>query len=68
MNPPRIAAWLAGCRLTREEREFALGDLEEDFAELVDRKGAGAARRWYWRQAIRVCLLQIGRASCSERV
>jgi putative ABC transport system permease protein len=66
MNPPRIAGWLAGCRLTREEHEFALGDLEEDFAELVDRKGASAARRWYWRQAIRICLLRRSRYSIPE--
>ena len=58
---PRIAVWLAGCRLNPEEREFALGDLEEEFAELVDRKGAAAARRWYWRQAIRICLLRRSR-------
>ena len=61
--PPPFAVWLAGCRLAPEEREFALGDLEEEFAEILERQGAGAARRWYWRQAIRVCLLRRSRDS-----
>lgn len=63
MMPPRIAVWLAGCRLPPEEHEYALGDLEEEFAERADRNGAVAARRWYWRQAIRVCLLRRSRYS-----
>jgi putative ABC transport system permease protein len=58
MNPPRIAAWLAGVRLDRQEREFALGDLAEEFAGLLDSHGPVAARRWYWRQALRVLLLR----------
>lgn len=51
--PPRLAVWLAGVRIDAGEREFALGDLEEDFRAVAARRGARAARRWYWRQALR---------------
>ena len=61
MNPPRIAAWLAGCRLAPDEREFTLGDLHEEFAEIVERQGVRAAREWYWRHAVRVLLLRRSR-------
>jgi putative ABC transport system permease protein len=63
MRPPRAAAWLAGWRLTREEREFALGDLEEEFADIAAVTGVRAARRWYWRQAVRVCAVRRSRYS-----
>jgi predicted permease len=51
--PPRLALWLLRWRLIAEDREFALGDLEEEFRERVDRDGRARARRWYWRQAFR---------------
>jgi putative ABC transport system permease protein len=54
MTPPRLAAWLATRRLPDDRREFVLGDLEEEFAARA-RISPSAARRWYWRQAIR-CL------------
>src|SRR5262249_21790325 len=52
--PPRLAARLVSWRVSAERRDFVLGDLEEEFAAraAID---PGAARRWYWRQAIR-CL------------
>src|SRR5262249_59029702 len=52
--PPRLAARLVSWRVPAERRDFVLGDLEEEFAAraAID---PGAARRWYWRQAIR-CL------------
>jgi predicted permease len=59
--PPRLAAWLAVCRVAHEDREFALGDLQEEFAERVARDGPARARRWYWRQAVRSCLTQYPR-------
>jgi hypothetical protein len=31
-RPPQLAAWLAAARLRGDEREFQLGDLEEEFA------------------------------------
>ncbi|MEZ5318033.1 MAG: ADOP family duplicated permease [Vicinamibacterales bacterium] len=50
---PRLALRLAGLRMPREEREFQLGDLEEEFATRAARDGARAARRWLWTQAVR---------------
>ena len=52
-SPPRLATWLAGLRVDRAEREFALGDLEEDFRAMAEARGPRAARRWYWRQALK---------------
>jgi putative ABC transport system permease protein len=51
--PPRLARWLLQSRLPPEDREFALGDLEEEFFERAERDGRVNARRWYWRQALR---------------
>jgi putative ABC transport system permease protein len=56
IRPPRIAVWLVERRVSKGEREFALGDLEEEFAVVCHDQGRAAARRWYWRQAIRVVL------------
>jgi predicted permease len=61
-RPPRLALWLAGLRLRREEREFALGDLAEEFAERHALHGDAAARRWLRRQMLR-CLLTPAPAS-----
>lgn len=52
--PPRLAAWIAARRLDAADREFALGDLDEDFRDVAARRGTRAARRWYWKQALLV--------------
>jgi len=36
------------------ERDCMLGDLEEEYRELVARHGGGVARAWYWQTVIRV--------------
>jgi putative ABC transport system permease protein len=59
--PPRLAAWLAGWRVASDDREFAIGDLQEEFADRVARDGPARARRWYWRQTIRSCLTRCPR-------
>jgi putative ABC transport system permease protein len=51
--PPRLALWILRLRLSAEDREFAIGDLEEEFSDRVRRDGLARARRWYWRQALR---------------
>jgi putative ABC transport system permease protein len=51
--PPRLALWLLRSRLPIEDREFVLGDLEEEFLDRVAHDGGPRARRWYWRQAFR---------------
>jgi len=48
-TPPRLARWALTRRMSAEEREFAAGDLEEEFAARAARDRR-AAKRWYWRQ------------------
>src|SRR5690349_11483603 len=52
MKPPRLAMWLLTRCTHAAWREFALGDLEEEFQQ---RHAASpiAARRWFWRQTLR---------------
>jgi putative ABC transport system permease protein len=50
---PRLALWILRLRLSAEDREFAIGDLEEEFLDRIERDGRDLARRWYWRQALR---------------
>jgi putative ABC transport system permease protein len=49
---PWLAAWILGHVLPREQREAALGDLAEEFAERTDAVGRRSAARWYWHQAL----------------
>jgi putative ABC transport system permease protein len=59
-QPPRLADALLKRVLPIGKRgESILGDLREEFREMVRRdapSGASAARRWYWQQAIRLTL------------
>jgi putative ABC transport system permease protein len=50
--PPRLARLIASRGVPPAAREFLLGDLEEQYAIRVAQSGAGAARIWYWRQAL----------------
>ena len=52
-GPPRPAVWLARLATPARDREFALGDLDEEFREEMTARGVRSARRWYWRQAWR---------------
>ena len=49
---PWLAAWLLDHVLPREQREAALGDLAEEFAERSDAVGRLSAACWYWHQAL----------------
>ena len=52
VRPPLAARWMLRMSLPRNEREFFMGDMEEDFFQRVLReRDARAARRWYWQQA-----------------
>ena len=51
-RPPRIATWLIKLFVSAEE-ESILGDLLEEYSDLVSKSGAAFARRWYWRQAVK---------------
>ena len=55
-TPPRGASALLEYLLPSDDAPTVLGDLEEAYRELVDEKGRGAARRWYWREALRYVL------------
>lgn len=52
-RPPTVARWLLTVLVREPVREYLLGDLDEQFADVVRGAGARRARRWYWSQAIR---------------
>jgi hypothetical protein len=53
MTPhPPLAERLLTWSLAPADREAVLGDLQEEFAALVEASGAPAARRWYWAQTL----------------
>ncbi len=55
--PPRLATALIRLALRREPwADTTLGDLREEFADLTRRRGRWPAARWYWREALRLCL------------
>jgi putative ABC transport system permease protein len=55
-DPPALALALLRRRLPEDVREFVIGDLEEDFRDVVlPARGRRAARRWFWAQTAR-CL------------
>ena len=51
-RPPALAVRLLTRRVSPEWRDFVLGDLEEEFQARAA-VSPSAARRWFWRQAIR---------------
>ena len=52
-RPPRLAQALCRWLVKTPEREFILGDIEEEFHDVIARKhSALQARRWYWRSTI----------------
>jgi hypothetical protein len=53
---PHAAVWLVELFAPMENAEGVLGDLEEEFAGRLTRSGHRAARRWYWRQALRTTI------------
>jgi putative ABC transport system permease protein len=52
-RPPQLAERLLALLLDDDLREPFMGDLAESFAKLATEQGIGAARRWYWREAMR---------------
>jgi hypothetical protein len=51
-QPPRIATWLVNL-FTLPDDESIVGDLFEEFCQLVSISGVAVARRWYWRQSLK---------------
>jgi putative ABC transport system permease protein len=64
-TPPKGATWLLARRLSGEWLEYVLGDLEEEFHSRAASSPA-AARRWYWRQAIRGFIAPIAAARAPQ--
>jgi putative ABC transport system permease protein len=51
--PPRLARWLLRRALDGPARSAIVGDIDEEFRRFIlPERGAGKARRWYWRQAL----------------
>jgi hypothetical protein len=50
VKPPRLATWLVNLFTPAEDTESILGDLLEEYSDLVSKSGVGLARSWYWRQ------------------
>jgi hypothetical protein len=61
MMPPRAAVWLLELFAPEEQAECIEGDLLEEFSEMGARGNLGAARRWYWRQALKSCGVLLAR-------
>jgi putative ABC transport system permease protein len=54
-RPPRLASWLAANAVRREPwRHDVLGDLAEEFADVAASASPSRARRWFWRQSLRL--------------
>ena len=52
-RPPRLAELAVRVASPSEERAFVVGDFREAFEDRVAHDGVSAARRWYWREALR---------------
>ncbi len=65
--PPRLAQWIISVASPAAEREFWLGDIEEQFADRAVEDPA-AARRWYWRQAKRTLAHRLARRSLRDHI
>ena len=55
-KPPRIAHALLRLAYRGDAREAIAGDLEEEYQEVAQQRGAIHARLWYWRQVLRSVL------------
>jgi hypothetical protein len=52
--PPRtVELLLASIGAESQFRDLVIGDLSEEFAQRAERDGGSAARRWYYREALR---------------
>ncbi|MBN1273522.1 MAG: ABC transporter permease [Candidatus Aminicenantes bacterium] len=53
-SKPRLGEALLRLTLPANEVEALLGDFDEIYDELWQKKGQGAAKRWYWTQILRL--------------
>jgi predicted permease len=59
-RPPRLAEWLLAIRTASEFREFALGDLAQEYGERCAARGRLVAATWFWWQALRTLVRSNG--------
>ena len=68
MSPPvpRAAEWILTHLVQADAADVIAGDLREEFQLVVEARGRGLARLWYWRQvvvAVVLCRLRLRRTS-----
>jgi len=61
-RPPRLASWLVELFASDDQAESILGDLHEEFSDIVSKSGTVSARRWYWRQTVKTIAHLVGAA------
>jgi vacuolar-type H+-ATPase subunit I/STV1 len=59
-QPPLIASWLVELFAPAEHAESILGDLLEEFSDLVSKSGLASARSWYWQQSAKTAVHLFG--------
>lgn len=64
-TPPPFVRRLLLARLPHADRDEVVGDLDEQFVELVEAHGRGSARAWYRRHAVRLAWTLGGRTATS---
>ncbi len=54
MSPPvpRAAEWILTHLVQADAADVIAGDLREEFHLVVEARGRGLARLWYWRQVV----------------
>jgi hypothetical protein len=52
-RPPQLAVAILSVVAGRPDRAYLIGDLAEEFRDVVRDRGRNAASRWYWNQAVR---------------
>lgn len=52
-SPPAILYTILKIFIRRDMKLFVLGDFDEEYLEIAQTKGRGAADRWYWRHCLR---------------
>ena len=62
-RPPWLATWLVELFASADLAESIIGDLHEEFSDIVSKSGIVAAQRWYWRQGAKTIFHLAGAAS-----
>jgi len=67
MRPPALAQALVAAAAPTSDYEMVAGDLHEEYLRVLNARGATAADRWYWAQALRSIssLLSYSRSNAS---